>query len=235
MLRCRRSTPPRRRRSSVPAHARAVPARRRSRAVDDRARADRSVAPHAATRVRSVRRAPRLPDPRGARPRQAPRLARQRGDHAEAARGHRSAHVLLRARELEHPPRRAHARGARDRRLRGGARDACAASSTRRRRARSSSCAARPRASTSSRRAGAARNVERGRRDRHHLARAPRQHRAVAAALRREGRALRVAPVDDRGEVILEEYEKLLGPQDAARLVHRRSRTRSARSRRRAR
>ena len=33
------------------------------------------------------------------------------------------------------------------------------------------------------------RNIERRRRDRHHLPRAPREHRAVAAAVRREGRA----------------------------------------------
>ena len=70
--------------------------------------------------------------------------------------GDRPAVVLLRARELQHPPRRAHAGGARDRRLRGGARQGARASSTRRRPKRSSSCAARPRASTSSRRAGAA-------------------------------------------------------------------------------
>ncbi len=48
-----------------------------------------------------------------------------------------------------------------------------------------------------------------------------------------KGARLRVAPVDDRGQVILEEYEKLLGPQDASRRRSRRCRTRSARSRRR--
>ncbi len=48
-----------------------------------------------------------------------------------------------------------------------------------------------------------------------------------------KGARLRVAPVDDRGQVILEEYEKLLGPQHAARRRSRRCRTRSARSRRR--
>ena len=70
--------------------------------------------------------------------------------------------VLLRARELEHPPRRAHAGGARDRRLRGGAREGARASSTRRRPTRSSSCAARPRASTWSRRRWGRRNVGAG-------------------------------------------------------------------------
>ena len=34
---------------------------------------------------------------------------------------------------------------------------------------------------------------------------------------RREGRAAAVAPVDDRGDVLLEEYEKLLGAAHAAR------------------
>ena len=52
---------------------------------------------------------------------------------------------------------------------------------------RSSSCAARPRASTSSPRLGRPQRRG-GRRDRHHASRAPRQHRALAAARRREGR-----------------------------------------------
>ena len=60
------------------------------------------------------------------------------------------------------------------------------ASSTRRRATRSSSSAARPRRSTSSRRAGAARNVGAGDEIVHHLARASRQHRPVAAARQRE-------------------------------------------------
>ncbi len=76
-----------------------------------------------ASAVRRARGAPRLPDPAGAGQRQAAGLVRQRRDHAEAAGGDRSPRVLLRARELQHPPRRARARGARDRRLRGRARD----------------------------------------------------------------------------------------------------------------
>ena len=64
------------------------------------------------------------------------------------------------------------------------------------------------------------------------MARAPRQHRALAAARRREGRRLRVAPVDDTGQIILDEYEKLLTPRTQLVVVHARSRTRSARSRR---
>ena len=63
--------------------------------------------------------------------------------------------VLLRERELQHPPRRPHAGRAFHRRLRGGARQGARASSTRRRRRASSSCAARRRASTSSPRRGA--------------------------------------------------------------------------------
>ena len=47
-----------------------------------------------------------------------------------------------------------------------------------------------------------------------------------------KGAVLRVAPVDDTGQVILEEYEKLLTPRTQARRVHARSRTRSAPSRR---
>ena len=100
-------------------------------------------------------RPPRLPDPRGARPRPAARLARQRGHDAEAAGGDRSPRATstsTRTRTSTAPPtrwRRARPTPTRPRARR------CAASSTRRRRARSSSCAAPPRPSTSSRRAGA--------------------------------------------------------------------------------
>ena len=59
----------------------------------------------------------RLPHPGRARARQAAGLARQRRHHAEAARGHRSALQLLRARELQRPPRRPRPGGARHRRL----------------------------------------------------------------------------------------------------------------------
>ncbi len=52
------------------------------------------------------------------------------------------------------------------------------------------------------------------RRDRHHLARASRQHRALAAALRRRRRASCASRRSmTRGQVMLEEYEKLLGPR----------------------
>jgi len=54
---------------------------------------------------------PRLSDSSGARERQPARVVRQRGDHAEAAGRHRPARVLLSAREVEHPSRRAYHRG----------------------------------------------------------------------------------------------------------------------------
>ena len=97
--------------------------------------------------------------------------------------------VLLRARELQRPPRRAHARRARDRRLRGARATRCGASSTRRRRkeivfVRGATEGDQPRRAE----LGPAQRRP-GRRDRHHLARAPREHRPLAAALRREGRA----------------------------------------------
>ena len=43
------------------------------------------------------------------------------------------------------------------------------------------------------------------------------EHRALADAVRGEKRRLRVAPINDRGELILEEFEKLLN--DRTRLV----------------
>ena len=80
-------------------------------------------------------------------------------------------------------------------------------------RTRSSSCAARPRRINLVAQSLGPAQRRRGRRDRHHPARAPRQHRAVAAARAEKGARLRVAPVDDHGQIILEEYEKLLGPR----------------------
>ena len=120
--------------------------------------------------------------------------------------------LLLRARELERPPRRPHARRARDRRLRERARARCARFLKRAFHAtRSSSCAARPRASTWSPRAGGGATSAPG--DEivitwleHHANIVPWQQLCSE-----KGRALRVAPVDDSGQVILEEYEKLLG------------------------
>ena len=59
-----------------------------------------------------------LSDPRRAGARQAARLSRQRGDHAEAAGGARPAGALLPARERQRPSRRAPPERAGDRRLR---------------------------------------------------------------------------------------------------------------------
>ena len=64
---------------------------------------------------------PRFPGAQPARARQAAGLARQRRHDAEAAERHRRVVELLRPRQLEHPPRRPHAGGPRDRRLRAGA------------------------------------------------------------------------------------------------------------------
>ena len=144
--------------------ARADPSRRRRDARRATALAPRRSRRHRAQlRRRRRRRATfrrrhdpqRLPDPAGEGARPAADLARQRRDDAEAAGGDRPARRLLRARELQRPSRRPHARRPRDRRLRGGARQGAHVSSTRRRPRRSCSCAARPRGSTSSPRPGA--------------------------------------------------------------------------------
>ena len=60
-------------------------------------------------------------------PRQAARLPRQRGDHAEAAGGDRRADPLLRRAQRERPPRRPPAERAGDGGLRGGPRRRCSA------------------------------------------------------------------------------------------------------------
>ena len=129
--------------------------------------------------------------------------------------------VLLRARELQRSPRRPHAGGARDRRLRGRAREASGASSRRPRRARSSSCAGTTEGDQPGRAELGAPQRRRAGDEvvitwlEHHANIVPWQQLCAE-----KGARLRVAPVDDRGQVILEEYEKLLGPQDAHRLVH---------------
>ncbi len=207
-------------------------ASRRDRAVQSRAR------PRSRRQARDLRSGldpARLPDPRGARPRTPPGLARQRRDDAEAARGHRSPHVLLRARELEHPPRRAHAGGARDRRLRGRARQGAplpqravvAGDRLRARRDRGDQ----PRRAE----LGPAQH-RRGRRDRHHAGSSttPTSCPGSSSAPRR-ARASASRPVDIDGP------DHPRGVREAARARargssrSRRSRTRSARSRRRAR
>ncbi len=139
-------------------------------------------------RVRSERREARFSDPPGARARPAARLARQRGHDAEAASSHRSPLVLLRARELERAPRRPHARCASDGRVRSRAREGepfPQGAFVERDRLR-----ARHDRSDQPRRAELGPSQRRpGRRDRDHLARAPREHRPVAAARIGEGGA----------------------------------------------
>ena len=83
-------------------------------------------------------------------------------------------------RQLEHPPRRAHAGGPRDRRLRAGPRRRCRRSSARRRSRRSSSSAARPRASTSIAQTYGRKFLQPGDEIVLSHARASRQHRSLA-------------------------------------------------------
>ena len=116
-------------------------------------------------------------------------LARQRRDHPKAAERDRPPELLLRARKLQHPPRRPRTGRARHRRLRGRAREGRAASST----PPSSREIVFVRGATEGinlvAQSWGRQNIQQGRRDRHHLAGAPRQHRPLADALRREGRA----------------------------------------------
>ena len=111
-------------------------------------RTPRAPAPGRPRGFRRQRDARRLPDPARDGQRQAADLVRQRRDHAEAAGGDRPAVVLLRARELQHPPRRARAGGAGHRRLRRRPRHRAAVHRRVQERSRSSSCAAPPRPST---------------------------------------------------------------------------------------
>ena len=138
-----------------------------------------------AATFRSLSGEARLPDPATAGAWQAAHLARQRRDDAKAAGGHRSACAFLRIRELQHSSRGARARRALDRRLRSGARQGATLSESafgegHHLRAR------RDRRHQSRRPDLGSAQCETGRRNRHLLARAPRQHCALADALRRE-------------------------------------------------
>ena len=121
-------------------------------------------------------------------PRQAAGVSRQRGHFAKAARGPRRHRALLRAPERQHSSRRAHAQRARYRGARCGAGNG-AAFHQRRRYARDYLCARRHR----SHQPGGAdvwtQACGRRRRSAHHRHGAPLEHRAVADAVRREGRA----------------------------------------------
>ena len=127
----------------------------------------------------------RFSDPSGKSSRKKADLARQWRDHAKAAGGDRPARVLLRAREFERSSRRPYAGCARDRRLRGGARQG-AALHRRFVPARDRVRARRDGRDQSGRAGLGPPQRERGRRDRRDLARTPRQHRALAAALSRD-------------------------------------------------
>ena len=134
-------------------------------------------------------------------------------------RGDRSPVVFLRARELQHPSRRPHARGARHRRLRERAREGAPLPE----RCLNARDRLRPRHHRGHQprraRAGAA-ATSRRRRDRHHLAGAPRQHRALAAAVLGKGRA----PARGAGRRSRPGHPRRVReaarPAHAARLVH---------------
>ncbi len=147
--------------------------------------------------------------------------------------GDRSPLVLLRARELQHPPR-ARTRWPRARPTpTRAARDKVRALPQRAVAGRDHLRARRDRGHQPGRQELGRPQRRARRRDRHHAPRAPRQHRALAAAVpprRAPSCAWRRSTTP--GRCILEEYEKLLAPRTQARRRSRRSRTRSARSRR---
>ena len=153
---------------------------------------------------------------RQARP--AARLPRQRGHHPEAAGGHRRPHALLHRGQRQRAPRRPRAQRARDaRRTRArGARSA--RSSTPRTNAEivftrdttesinlvaqpSGGRTSAPATRCSSRRWSTTRTSCRG-----------------SCCARRRGARLRVAPIDDRGELMLDEFEALLSERTQARV-----------------
>ena len=118
----------------------------------------------------------------GDRQRKAADLVRQRGDHAEAAGGHRPAVVVLRARELQHPPRRARVGGPGHRCLRRGPRHRSPTSSARQGRTNIVFVRGTTEAINLVAYAWGGKHLQPGRRDRHHPPGAPRQYRSVATA-----------------------------------------------------
>ena len=163
--------------------------------------------------VRSRGRAPRFPDPAAVRERAAAGMARQRRDHAEAAKRDRPDLQVLRGRELEHPPGGARAGRPRDRRVRGvpreGARRFLNASSVKdiifvRGTTEGVNLVAQ---------SWGRRHIGKG--DEivltwleHHSNIVPWQLLAAE-----KGAKIRVAPIDDDGQVLLDEFEKLLNPR----------------------
>ena len=149
---------------------------------------------------------------RGAR--QAARLPRQRGDDPEAAGRHRRrSRRVLRARQRQHPPRRALALSDGDRRVRGGAREGAALPQRAPRAARSSSSAARPRRSTSSPQTSAGSTSAPGDEV---LITALEHHSNIVPwqmLCEETGARLRVAADHDAASPIVDEFERLLTPR----------------------
>ena len=163
---------------------------------------------------------PRLPHPAGARQRQAPHLARQRRDHAKTASGHRPPQLLLRPRKFQHPPRRPRPRRTRHRRLRSRPRKGAPLPQ----RAVSTNEIIFVRGATEGinliAQSWGRQNIHKG--DEivitwleHHANIVPWQMLCAETGAR-----LRVAPVDDSGQILLDEYRKAAQPQDAPGLVH---------------
>ncbi len=150
-----------------------------------------------------------LSDPPAPGARQAARLPRQRGHDAEAAGGHRRDHALLHRRQRQRPPRRARAqRASRPRRTRQRAAQGRGVLQRPARRARSSSRATPPRASTSSRTPSGGRTSAAG--DEVLISAMEHHSNIVPWQLLCEetGARLRVAPIDDRGELMLDAFER---------------------------
>ena len=135
--------------------------------------------------------------------------------------GHRSPLVLLRARELEHPPRRAHARRARDRRLRGRAREGATLPQ---RAARSSEIvfvARHDRGHQPDRAdAGAGATSARATRSSSRSSSTTPTSFPGSSSARSKGAKLRVAPVDDRGAGPARGVRAAPRAADQARRVH---------------
>ena len=165
-------------------------------------------------------------------PRQAARLPRQRGHDAEAARRARRDRALLHRRQRQRPPRRPPAERAGDRRLRGGARARPALPQRRVDRARSSSPANATEGINLVAHSFGAAAPAAGRRG----PRSPRWSTTPTSSpgscvCEADGRA-RCASCRSttRGELRLDEFERLLDAAHAARRRSRTCRTRSARS-----
>ena len=141
--------------------------------------------------------------------------------------GARRAPALLRARQRQRPSRRAHAERAGDRRLRGRAREGPRVHQRRGRRARSSSRATRPRASTWSRAPGATPTSAPATRCSSRRWSTTRTSCRGSCSASAPARTLRVVPIDDRGDLIMDEFERLL--TDAHEDRRRRARVERAR------